>query len=131
MVARAADLGVLLMVENIDPEDCKRLIESFHSDTLQISVDTGHAHYAHGSTGAPPVDFYLRSAGEQLGHVHLQDADCYADRHWAIGQDTIRWHEVFRALATLETRPRLILELRDTAGILPSVEWLAARGLAQ
>ncbi|HBM59926.1 MAG TPA: sugar phosphate isomerase, partial [Citreicella sp.] len=63
--------------------------------------------------------------------IHLQDADGYADRHWAIGQGTVNWHAVFAALAPLTSRPRLIMELRDPAGILPSRDWLEAQGLAR
>ena len=32
-------------------------------------------------------------------NVHLQDADGYADRHWSLGEGTVRWHAVFAALA--------------------------------
>jgi len=134
VVARAEDQGVVLVIENCEdrnPEDRKRLAESFGSDAVRLSIDTGHAHYAHGSTGGPPVDYFVRAAGEMLAHVHLQDADGYADRHWAIGEGTIRWHAVFAALGRIEARPRLILELRDKAGILPSMAWLEAHGLGQ
>ena len=92
VVRRAADQGVVLVMENIediDPADRKRLCESFGSDALRLSIDTGHAEYARGSTGAPPVDYFVRSAGEALNHIHLQDADGYADRHWQIGTGTI------------------------------------------
>ncbi|WP_091524849.1 sugar phosphate isomerase/epimerase family protein [Aerobium aerolatum] len=99
--------------------------------TMAVSIDTGHAHYACGSTGAPPVDYFVRRAGNSLQHIHLQDADGYADRHWTIGEGNINWHAVFRALGELTSKPRLILELRDKAGILPSVEWLRARNLAR
>lgn len=133
-VKRAESAGVTLMLENIediDPAWRKALAESFGSEAIKLSIDTGHAHYAHGSTGAQPVDFFVRSAGEMLGHVHLQDADGYADRHWQIGHGSIRWHEVFKALGELEAKPRLILELRDKAGILPSMDWLEREGLGQ
>jgi len=132
-VRRAEDQGVMLVIENIediDPRDRRVLAESFGSEAVKLSIDTGHAHYAHGSTGAPPVDYFVQSAGEMLGHVHLQDAEGYADRHWAIGQGTIRWHAVFAALAAVESHPRLILELRDKVGILPSMAWLEREGLA-
>jgi sugar phosphate isomerase/epimerase len=133
-VTRAADMGVTLVLENIedkDPEERKRLVQSFGSDALKLSIDTGHAHYAHGSTGAPPVDYYVKSAGSLLAHVHLQDADGYADRHWSIGQGTIRWHAVFAALAALEVKPHLVLELRDKDRIPASMAWLEAQGLGQ
>lgn len=133
-VRRAEGAGVTLVLENIediDPAARKALAASFASDALRLSVDTGHAHYAACSTGAQPVDFFIRSAAEMLDHVHLQDADGYADRHWTIGEGTIRWHEVFRALAGIDAAPRLILELRDRAGLAPSMRWLEREGLGQ
>ena len=106
-------------------------MESFNSSAVRLSIDTGHAHYAHGTNGAPPVDYYVRAAAGLLDHIHLQDADGYADRHWAIGEGTIRWHAVFRALAKLEEKPRLIMELRDKAGIPASIGYLTREGLGQ
>jgi sugar phosphate isomerase/epimerase len=130
---RAADQGVALVMENIedtDPLDRLRLAESL-GDSVLISVDTGHAHYAHVSTGAPPVDVFVRAAGARLAHVHLQDADGHADRHWAIGEGTIRWAEVFRALADAPAAPRLVLELADKAGIAGSMAFLEGAGLGR
>jgi len=134
VVARAEGIGVTMVVENIedkDPDIRRVLADSFDSSAMAVSIDTGHAQYAHGSTGAPPVDFYVRRAGNRLQHIHLQDADGHADRHWSIGEGTICWHEVFRALGEFTSKPRLILELRDKSGILPSVAWLESRGLAR
>ena len=132
IVRRAEDQGVELVIENIedrDPRDRVELARSFDSEAVRVSVDTGHAHYAHGSTGAPPVDHYVIAAGNMLRHVHLQDADGYADRHWAIGEGTILWPSVFQALAGLSSNPRLILELKDHGRIVDSVERLEAMGL--
>ena len=133
-VRRAEELGVTLVLENIedrDPQARVRLAESFGSQAVAVSIDTGHAHYAHGSTGAPPVDYYVRAAGNRLRHVHLQDADGYADRHWQIGRGSIHWHAVFGALAELDVQPHLMLELRDTSQIEASLHWLQQQGLAQ
>lgn len=134
VVRRAEDQGVTLVIENIediDPMDRRRLAESFDSPAVRLSIDTGHAEYAHGATGAPPVDYFVSSAGDMLEHVHLQDADGYADRHWALGEGTIRWAAVFRALAALPHEPRLILELRHKSGIVPSMAFLTAGGLGR
>lgn len=133
-VARAADQGVVLVIENIediDPQDRRRLAESFGSDAVRLSVDTGHAEYAHGSTGAPPVDYFVTAGGQMLDHIHLQDADGYADRHWSLGDGTIRWAQVFRAIAALTVKPRLILELRDITQIPASMRYLEEAGLGQ
>ncbi|MCB6180168.1 sugar phosphate isomerase/epimerase [Rhodobacter sp. Har01] len=133
VLARAEDMGVTLVLENIEdiePADRAGLCAALDWQALALSVDTGHAHYAHVSTGAPPVDQFIRAAGSRLGHVHLQDADGYADRHWQIGHGTILWPSVFAALAETGATPRLILELRDKAGVIPSARYLQSLGLA-
>ena len=129
---RAEEIGLTLVIENIEdksPVDRKDLAESFGSPNVKLSIDTGHAHYAHGSTGAPPVDYYVRHAGSMLDHVHLQDADGFADRHWAPGRGTINWHAVFGAIAELDVQPHLVLELRSKDDILPGWDWLKSQGL--
>lgn len=131
---RAANMGVTWVLENIEdiePADRANLCEALDWQALALSVDTGHAHYAHGSTGGPPVDFFIRAAGARLGHVHLQDADGFADRHWQIGHGTILWPSVFDAIAKTGANPRLILELRDKAGVIPSARYLQSLGLAE
>ncbi len=133
-LARAADMGVTFVLENIEdiePADRADLCAALDWRALALSVDTGHAHYAHVSTGASPVDYFIRAAGGKLGHVHLQDADGYADRHWQIGHGTILWPSVFQAITESAATPRLILELRDHAGVIPSARYLQAMGLAE
>lgn len=133
-VKRAENAGVTMVIENIediDPNHRMTLADSFDSPAVAVSIDTGHAHYAHGSTGAPPVDYYVRIAGDRLKHVHLQDADGYADRHWGIGEGTIRWHGVFSALSAVNSNPRLILELRDKSKIPASAKYLVDLGVAE
>lgn len=133
-VKRAEDIGCELVLENIedkDPKDRLALADSFNSSAVALSVDTGHAHYAHGSTGAPPVDYFIHAAGNRLRHVHLQDADGYADRHWALGRGSINWHAVFQALERIASNPRLIIELRNPDQIPESIAFLNNLGLAQ
>ena len=133
VVKRAEDQGVVLVIENIEdknPAERVALAKSFNSEALRVSIDTGHAQYAHGSTGAPPVDYYVSAAGNMLAHVHVQDADGYADRHWLPGEGTIRWAAVFRALGKLTSDPRLVIEVKDIAGIQRGAAWLEAQGLA-
>jgi sugar phosphate isomerase/epimerase len=134
VVKRAEDIGCTLVIENIediDPFARLRLADSFNSPAVALSIDTGHAHYAHGRTGAPPVDFFVVAAGKRLAHMHVQDADAYADRHWAIGDGTILWPSVFAALKETGATPRLILELQDPSGLRASVDHLSALGLAR
>lgn len=133
VVKSAEEKGVTLVVENIhdvDPATRREMVESFGSDAIRLSVDTGHAHLARRMSGAPPVDYFLRDAGEMLGHVHLQDLDGHADRHWAPGEGEIHWSEVFRALAECKSAPHVVLELRNKADIPKGFAYLKGLGLA-
>lgn len=136
-IRRAEALGATFVLENIEdkhPADRRVLMEALDSRAVRLSVDTGHAHYAHVSTGAPPVDYFVAAAGEALEHVHLQDADGYADRHWAPGHGTVNWRAVFAALRPILAaggRPRLLLELRDKRRVREGAGHLEALGLAR
>ncbi|MFC3125338.1 sugar phosphate isomerase/epimerase family protein [Pseudoroseomonas globiformis] len=134
VVARAESQGCTLVIENIedrDPRDRVALAASLNSAAVRVSLDTGHAHYAHVSTGAPPVDYHVRAAGEALHHIHLQDVDGYADRHWAPGRGTILWPSLFDALAKIHSNPRLILELRDKGTLREGAAYLERLGVAE
>lgn len=134
LVRLAEDEGLIIVIENcedMDPAERVALAASFNSPAVGVSLDTGHAHYAHGAHGAPPVDAYVRAAGGALAHVHLQDAEGWADRHWAIGRGTIRWHSVFQALHELPKMPRLMLEMANVRDAFASARFLAQEGLAQ
>ncbi|MCP9480339.1 sugar phosphate isomerase/epimerase [Shimia sp. CNT1-13L.2] len=133
-LTRAEDLGVEMVMENIkdtDPGDRMAVIEAADSAALRLSVDTGHAHWAHTICGAPPADRFISHAGAMLGHVHLQDTDGYADRHWPLGCGNITWHGVFEAIKRTKANPHLIVEINDFDRVEESVKHLEALGLAQ
>ncbi|MEM9229967.1 MAG: sugar phosphate isomerase/epimerase family protein [Pseudomonadota bacterium] len=133
-IARAEDMGIELVIENIedrDPAARVRLVESFASPALKVSIDTGHAAYAHGIGNAPAVDRYVRAAGNLLAHMHVQDTDHFADRHWPVGEGNLPWMSIFAELAKLTSNPRLIIEIKDKTAVQRSAAWLAERGLAQ
>jgi len=133
VVRRAEEIGCALVIENIedvDPHARVELAKSFNSEAVKVSLDTGHANYAFGSTHGQPVDYYVRAAGNMLAHVHLHDTDGHADRHWAPGEGNIPWMEVFRALSHLTSQPRLILELRDKTHLRAGADYLIGLGVA-
>ncbi|WP_315701170.1 MULTISPECIES: sugar phosphate isomerase/epimerase family protein [unclassified Bradyrhizobium] len=134
VVARAEQSNCEIVIENIedkDPRDRVNLAKALGSAKVRVSLDTGHANYAHHSTGAPPVDYYVEAASDMLSHVHLHDSDGYADRHWAPGEGNIAWTAVFRALGRLTSNPRLILELRNHDHVRAGAAHLTALGLAE
>lgn len=125
--------GVAMVVENcfdVDPADRRELVEAGSSTALAISIDTGHAHLARFMSGGPPVDYFVRDAGDLLAHVHIQDLDGYADRHWAPGEGSIEWSAVFRALGECESAPHLVLELRNHQDVPKGFQHLKDLGLA-
>ncbi|AMY70593.1 sugar phosphate isomerase/epimerase family protein [Frigidibacter mobilis] len=133
VVRQAEAAGITLVIENIedvDPATRRGLVESFASPAVALSIDTGHAQLARRMSGAPPVDYFVRDAGALLAHVHLQDVDGHADRHWAPGEGEIEWAGVFRALAECQGAPHLVLELRDKTEIPKGFAYLEALGLA-
>ncbi len=122
VLARAASTGCTLMLENIDDTDPGarlELVETMGHPRLMVSVDTGHAELAHHRYGAPPLVDHLDLVAARLGHVHLQDVDGHADRHWHPGEGCILWPPVFAAIGRAPAPPRLILEVRDGHERLP------------
>lgn len=133
VVKRAEETGITLVIENIedvDPATRREIVESFGSAAIALSIDTGHAQLARRASGAPPVDYFVRDAADQLAHVHLQDVDGHADRHWAPGEGEIEWPAVFRALADCQNAPYLVMELADKARIPQGYAYLRDLGLA-
>jgi len=135
VLARAADIGCTLMLENIDDTDPQHRADAVRAighPNLALSLDTGHAALAHANYGAPPVVDFVAQACDLLGHVHLQDVDGHADRHWHPGEGILPWPAVFDALARGPADARLILEVRDRHDRLPhTVAALEAAGLAR
>jgi sugar phosphate isomerase/epimerase len=132
VVRKAEGLGVTLVIENIQdarPETRRAMVDGFGSDAIALSIDTGHAQLARRMSGAPPVADFICDAGHQLAHVHLQDVEGHADRHWPPGEGEIEWAAVFRALAGCDSAPHLVLELRDKAEIPKGFAYLRDLGL--
>jgi sugar phosphate isomerase/epimerase len=133
VIDRAEAAGVTLVIENVedvDPAARCRLADALNSPAVAVSLDTGHADYCHRLAGAPPPDVFVQAAGRRLQHVHLQDTDGFADRHWHPGEGRLNWPAIFAALRGLPTMPRLILEVNDSRTIRKGAEHLAALGLA-
>jgi sugar phosphate isomerase/epimerase len=134
VVRRAEDAGITIVIENIedvDPATRRALVDSFASPAIALSIDTGHAQLARRMSGAPPVDYFVRDAGAQLAHMHLQDVDGHADRHWAPGEGEVEWAAVFRALVDGAARPHLVLELHNKSHIPQGFAYLQGLGLAE
>lgn len=128
VLSAAQTHGVTLALENIDdtdPADRADLADMVNHSRLRLSVDTGHAELAHCNYGAPPVVDALVQADTRLAHVHLQDVDGHADRHWHPGDGRICWRPVMQQIHQSKGAPRIILEVRDNMSrIAETANWL-------
>jgi sugar phosphate isomerase/epimerase len=88
------------------------LVDAFQSENVGMSLDVGHAFVTH-QMGGPAPDQWVWEAGARLAHLHLHDTDGTRDRHWPPGHGSVNWYALFEALSSLNTQPRLILELID------------------
>jgi len=129
----AESLNQTFVIETIadaNPRALVELVKSFDSPRVRLSIDTGHVFIMERTGGAPP-DQWVLDADDLLGHIHFQDNDAHADRHWGIGDGRINWRAFFKALHATGASPRMILELLDVNDILPSMRYLTEQGLAR
>jgi sugar phosphate isomerase/epimerase len=128
ILPRAQEIGCTIVIENLYDRNPSRLcsmVESFDSEYVRLSIDVGHAYVASKLGGATP-DHWVRHAGSLLAHLHLQDTDGDADRHWPPGFGSVQWHALFNALGEIEAEPRLIIETFEDP--VPGVNWLNEKG---
>jgi sugar phosphate isomerase/epimerase len=126
----ARQAGITLVIETIHDTHVRpllALIDAFAADVVRLSIDVGHAFITHQS-GGPSPDQWVREGGNRLAHLHLQDTDGLWDRHWGPGHGQINWFALFEALGTVNSNPRLILELSDKRDLGRAAQWLAAKG---
>lgn len=131
---RAQDLGVVMVIENIkdlDPSERAMVVNAADTPALKLSVDTGHAYWAHRACGAPDIPDFITAAAGDLAHIHLQGSDGLADRHWPLDRGDTNWKAVFSALAKTGADPHLIIEINDFSQVQESANYLAKLGLGQ
>jgi len=92
LAALAAELDLTLAVENMLPahaladfEVLRAVVDWLDSPRVGLCLDTGHAQLTGG------VDHAIEAFAGRLNHVHLQDNDGQADRHWLPSLGQIPW----------------------------------------
>ena len=130
----AAAAGTALWAENIPfaflPAigDLLAALDRYGNDAVRIVYDVANAHYI-------GEDFVagLAQCRERLALVHLSDTGRQAFRHDAVGEGTVPFAEVSRALAAAGYRARPMLEIisrNPDRDIMASAAKLAALGFA-
>jgi sugar phosphate isomerase/epimerase len=97
--AFAADCGVRVFLENLGglkevlcrfPEEILGMIDGV--ENIGFTLDIGHAH----TVGKVPEFLKILTSAD---HLHIHDNHGTADEHLALGDGTIPWEEVGRAVA--------------------------------
>jgi len=133
-LGRAEDQGVVMVLENIrdiDPAERAAIVTAADSPALRLSVDVGHANWSHCVCGAVSPAEFVAVAGDMLAHMHLQDTDGLADRHWVLGEGNIDFNAVFAELRKIGSQPHLIIEINEFARVQEAAAHLVELGLGQ
>ncbi|WP_054955878.1 sugar phosphate isomerase/epimerase family protein [Paenibacillus dakarensis] len=104
-------LGVKVVVENVGFHECAlydedEFVELFNEiPSIDALLDVGHAHI-----NGWDIPRMIERLGERLTVVHLHDNNGLYDEHVPIGEGTIEWDGIWRALERAQHKIDLILE---------------------
>jgi sugar phosphate isomerase/epimerase len=108
----AHSAGVTLCIENVSwcylrtPEQVNAL------NNLGVPIGFTFDTFQAGESGGNPVTL-IHAMGAQLKTVHLADYDPAGPRHLPLGDGTLDWHAILRALTDVDYPGPLIIELAD------------------
>jgi len=134
LCAYANPFGIQLAFENVgykgtsiySEEEYATALEGFEGN-IGYLIDIGHAHINGWNTPA-----LIRRLKKRLYALHIHDNNADGDQHLPIGEGTVNWEEIFKAIAEINGDCELILEY---APFIPceklkeGQELLRARGL--
>ncbi|TET27676.1 MAG: sugar phosphate isomerase/epimerase, partial [Candidatus Bathyarchaeum sp.] len=103
-------LEVKLAIENVNPmpegselfylgdsiEECKFLLSELDSPYLNLCLDIGHA-----NTNEGPLE-YIQKFGKKIINVHFHDNNGKTDDHLDVGEGTVPWKQVAKALKRIK-----------------------------
>ncbi len=112
---QAADAGICMCIENlmvrgspfVEPEDFDLIFGSFPE--LKLVLDTGHAHIGD-KADRRLIDFIDRH-GSRLDHVHVSDNSGVRDEHLPVGEGSIDFRSLARALRSINYQDTITLEI--------------------
>ena len=98
MLPVADDLGIRLMVENVEGDTAASLAPVLNTlPTVGLHLDIGHANIGGNGRKSHTADL-LAAYADRLMHVHVSDNKGKSDDHLAIGAGTIDWKRELRTL---------------------------------
>jgi len=126
--AAAARYGVIIALENMPPGS---IFAQRYSDfsgllalllevvPLGITLDVGHAHLA--QVSLPGI---VHRLGHRLCHIHVHDNDRSGDLHLPVGQGTVDWPDLMRALIQIGYQGFMELEFQGHEAHMASRHYL-------
>jgi sugar phosphate isomerase/epimerase len=124
MAKRTASVGAALMLENVyerGPEEMAPLFTTLRVHGVGFCLDTGHQ----AAFGSTPLLDWVEALGPFLGQLHLHDNLGRWDDHLAVGEGTIDFEGLFKALRKIrEEPPPITLEPHRETDLTPSLEYL-------
>ncbi len=92
-------------------DDMLRIVDSCESPYVQIALDVGHC-----NTTDIPITSMIKKFDKHIKHVHIHDNDGIRETHSIVGQGSINWQSVIRALRDAGYHGCLIDEHRTIEG---------------
>lgn len=130
LAACARSQGITLTVENLIgasevatlAEHLLALVDGPDLGEVGITVDLSHAVLSGEDPGA-----LIAAVAPRLRHVHANDTDGVADRHWPLGQGVVPLAAAVDALTRADFAGTLVLEIDSPADVLLANRELVAR----
>jgi sugar phosphate isomerase/epimerase len=129
---RALDLGMVLCFENmfprylsfVEPKDFQPVFDEFPQ--LMLTLDTGHANI--NDAGKDRALRFIELFAARLGHVHMSDNQGKKDDHLPVGQGSVPFRRIVRALQRAEYDGTVTLEIftEDSGELVASRERIKA-----
>jgi sugar phosphate isomerase/epimerase len=117
MAAAAADLGIIICLENmmprnilgVEPNDMHELLNNFPD--FKLTLDTGHA-TINDMTGRRLMEM-VDLLGDRIGHLHFNDNLGTRDDHLAIGEGSIDFPTLLKEIKATGYDETVTLEVFD------------------
>lgn len=114
-------------LENVYEERCTPLadlLDRLDAETFGACFDAGHWHSFSQGARLKNLRDWIAGLGRRLRHLHLHDNDGSFDQHWGLGQGTIPWEDLFRALRELGLRPSITIEPHSQESLEQSLAFI-------
>jgi sugar phosphate isomerase/epimerase len=115
IIEKANQFGLNLCLENmfpayrsfVEPEEFKDIFGQYPD--LMLTLDIGHAGID--SRGGRRIFDFIKFFGHRIGHVHISDNLGHGDDHLPVGEGSIPFSKVIKALQKTDYNDTMTLEV--------------------